>query len=283
MRAILREPLVQFLAIGAVVVALAQVFDGPSVPTVPGDARVIRLDAAQVAQLETLAARTWQRQPTADELTRLIDATVREEALAREARALGLAEDDTVIRQRLAQKMEFLLEPPADAITADDAALQAHLAANMARYRPEPRIALRQIFLSPETHGAALADDAAAIRAALANGADPAALTDPTLLPLEVGETALGNVRRVFGPDFARSVMALPQDVWSEPVESPYGVHLVHIDSRDIPAEPTLADVREAVERDYLLDRRQAAVDAAIDEIVARFTVEIERPVERPQ
>ena len=54
--------------------------------------------------------RRWQGPPTPAELEGLIEAHIREEVLYREARALGLEQDDTIVRRRMAQKMEFLFE-----------------------------------------------------------------------------------------------------------------------------------------------------------------------------
>lgn len=269
------EPLVQFLLIGALVVAATAYFGRGALPPAPA-AETIRVDADRIAQLRTLVARSWQREPTADELDRVIEAYVREEIFAREARKLGLDEDDSIIRQRLAQKMEFLFEPPPGSLTPTDAELTNHLEENIARYREEPRIAFTQVFLSPDEHGAALAEDAAAIRAALENGADPAALADPTKLPATVAETAIGNVRRVFGPDFTRTLMDLPENAWEGPVTSPFGAHLVRVTARQTPPEPTLETVREAVERDYLLERRQAEIDDRYAELRATYDVVID-------
>lgn len=273
MARILGEPLVQFLAIGAVIVAVAMLVDRPPPPA--GNERIV-VDGARIAELENLAARTWQRQPTEADLARLVEAYVREEILSREARKLGLDQDDSIIRQRLAQKMTFLMEPPPGASEASDEALEAFLAQNIARYRDEPRIAFQQVYLSPQIHKGALDDDAAAILAALRQGADPAALADPTQLPATVDETAIGNVRRVFGPDFAKALMALPEGTWSGPVPSPFGSHLVRIASHREPPEPTLASVRAAVERDYRLERQKAHVEERYRTLRARYDVVID-------
>ena len=272
---IVREPLVQFLAIGAVIVALASA-RGTQDPA-PAAERVL-VDAALVAQLEDLVAQNWRRAPTREDMDRVIAAYVREEILAREALKLGLDEDDSIIRQRLAQKMEFLLEPPPGALDTTDEVLETYLAQNLARYQPEPRVAFTQVYLSPEEHGAALRDDAAAIRAALDNGADPAALSDQTLLPREVSDTALGNVARIFGADFAAAVMALPEGSWSELVNSAYGAHLVRVSSRRVPPEPTLDDVREAVTRDLRAQTQKDYIDSRYRALRDTYEVVIERP-----
>lgn len=272
---IVREPLVQFLAIGAVVVALAST-SGERIPAPAADRVVV--DAARIAQLEELVTQNWRRTPTPADMDRVIDAYVREEILSREALKLGLDEDDSIIRQRLAQKMEFLLEPPPGALDASDEVLETYLARNLARYQPEPRVAFTQVYLSPDEHGAALRDDAAAIRAALGDGADPAALSDQTLLPREVSDTALGNVARIFGAEFAAAVMELPEGTWSELVSSPYGAHLVRVSSRRIPPEPTLDDVREAVTRDHRAQTQEDYIDARYRALRDTYDVVIERP-----
>ena len=63
--------------------------------------------------------RTWQRPPTETELKGLVDDYVREEIATREALAMGLDRDDTVIRRRLRQKLEFLVEDSPDAGAGD--------------------------------------------------------------------------------------------------------------------------------------------------------------------
>ena len=70
----------------------------------------------------------WRRRPTEAELAGLIEDFVREEVYYREALALGLDRDDTVIRRRLRQKMEFLSDAGAGALVADEAELRAYFA-----------------------------------------------------------------------------------------------------------------------------------------------------------
>lgn len=68
----------------------------------------IVVSQARIAQLSGLFQKAWQRPPTAEELKGLVDAFVKEETYYREAIALGLDQDDTVIRRRLQQKLQFI-------------------------------------------------------------------------------------------------------------------------------------------------------------------------------
>jgi hypothetical protein len=108
-----REPLVHFLGIGALVFALHGA--GETAPTTPGET-VITVAPAQVERLAAQFEAAWRRSPSRQEIAALVEDHVREEIYYREALALGVDRDDTVIRRRLRQKMEFLGEGAASAL-----------------------------------------------------------------------------------------------------------------------------------------------------------------------
>ena len=116
----LREPLVHFLALGALLFALSHWRGGA------GSNRIV-ITPGQIDSLVAIFARTWQRPPTEEELKGLVDDYVRDELATREGLAIGLDRDDTVIRRRLRQKLEFLVEDSPDAAPVTDAELQAWL------------------------------------------------------------------------------------------------------------------------------------------------------------
>jgi hypothetical protein len=184
-------------------------------------------------------------------------------ALYDEARGLGLDTTDLVVRRRLAQRMRFALESDARAEEPSDAALAAYLAAHAERFQLPPRVSVTQVFLRRE-RGAALAADAAALRARLADGASPDRLGDPLPLPDRLTQASAAQVGAWLGGQVAAAAFALPLDSWSAPVESPYGVHLLRVDART-PAElPRLPVVRGAVREAWLEERSRLAVEAAL-------------------
>ena len=104
LKKLFREPLVHFLLLGSVLFAA----HGALVPTSePGK---IVVSQVRIGHLTEGFARTWLRAPTAEELEGLIRDYIREEVYCREAMAMGLDRDDTIIRRRLQQKLEFLSE-----------------------------------------------------------------------------------------------------------------------------------------------------------------------------
>jgi hypothetical protein len=274
LKAILREPLLHFLALGALLFALSDLTGGDR-----GGAQRIVITGGQLAQLEAGFARTWQRPPSEAELKGLIDEWVREEIATRESMALGLDRDDTVIRRRLRQKFEFIAEDTLDAAPPTDAELQAFLDTYPDNYRREPRLSFRQVMLDPQRRGAALAGDARELLARLqAAGADAdhRALGDSRMLPEGLDAAPLREVARLFGEEFAGALLKAEPGRWSGPLRSGFGVHLVRVDAREYGGLPALADVRALVERDFMADRRRRSLDARYARLLERYRVVVE-------
>jgi hypothetical protein len=279
MRSILREPLVQFLMLGGL---LFLWFEWKGGGSGPGSTR-ITITPGLVRHLASGFARTWQRPPTDPELKGLIDDHVKEEIAAREAAAMGLDRDDPIIRRRLRQKLEFLVEDAADQVPPTDAELQDWLARHPEAFRAEPRVSLRQVYLSMERRGVSAGADAAELLARLrAAGPDAEidALGDPSMLPRELPLGPLAEVARAFGSEFAGRIDTLEPGRWIGPVESAYGLHLVLIPERVAPSPPALADVRPLVERELLAERRQTQLQALYERLLEKYAVTIERPGE---
>lgn len=276
---LLREPLVQFLLLGAL---LFLWFEWKGGGSGPGSTR-ITITPGLVEHLASGFARTWQRPPTDAELKGLIDEHVKEEIATREATAMGLDQDDTIIRRRLRQKMEFLVEDAVDQVPPTDAELQAWMEKHPDTFRAESRVALRQVYVNPERRGASARGDAEKLLARLrAAGKDAGidSLGDPSMLPRELPLGPLSEVTRAFGSEFAGRVDALPAGEWTGPVESPYGLHLVIVSERVAAAGPALADVRPVVERELVAERRRAQLQALYERLLAKYTVTIEMPKE---
>jgi hypothetical protein len=149
MRRLLREPLLHFLLLGAGLFLVHGLVRKNE--TREPDRIVVSL--AQIEQMATGFAKTWQRPPTPEELGDLVRDRVREEVYCREALALGLERDDTIIRRRLRQKMEFVSDDIAALAEPTDADLEEHLRTHPDSFRVEARYAFRHVVLDPQKHG----------------------------------------------------------------------------------------------------------------------------------
>jgi len=275
-RALLREPLVHFLALGAVLFGLVQWRGGAR--GVGSDR--ITVGRGQIAALAAVFTRTWQRPPTERELKGLIDEYVREELAYREAVAIGLDRDDQIIRRRLRQKLEFLIEDVVDAAPPTDSALHAWLDTHADTYRTDPEIGFRQVYFSLDRRGAAAIADARAVRARLERAGPNAAIDQlgdgAMLLPQELPLAPRSEVARFFGEPFADSVVRLKPGRWAGPVESGYGVHLVLVRERREGRLPGLDEIRSAVERDFMAAQRTAQIERMYERLLERYRVDVQ-------
>jgi hypothetical protein len=270
MQRLLREPLLHFLVLGALLFVLYGWINRHAMQA--PDAVVV--DQARVDALAARFQRLWQREPSPVELRGMVDQWVREEILYREGVAVGMERDDDVVRRRVVQKLTFLNEGIAVEVPTE-AELQAWLRAHPDDYRLAPRYAFRQVYFDPTRHGDSLARDIAQAQASLQRDAH-ANVGDVAMLPSTLRDTAADEVARTFGSQFAQSLASIPDGRWSDPVASDYGVHLVWIDSRTPARMPALAQVRRDVERDLLADRKRNANEALYDALRKRYTVKID-------
>lgn len=103
-------------------------------------------------------------------------------------------------------------------------------------------------------------------------------LGDAFLLPSRFDKTSAGETARLFGEKFAKELSKTQLGTWEGPLESSYGLHLVHVNARIPEVTPPLANVRGSVLRDLLSDRRKQELDTQYDKLRARYTVVVEPP-----
>ena len=273
-RRLLREPLIHFMAIGAVIFAVHAYRTAGEQVEAPRDRIVVT--PGRIAQLAQVFAKTWQRPPTAQELNGLIQAFVKEEVYYREAVKLGLDRDDTLIRRRMQQKMEFLTEPGEEALDATDGDLEAFLAANREAFRVEPRVAFDQVFIRPEKVAGAIEPHVAELLEAARNASSDREIRQlghPTMLPSSLRLAPLSQIDRNFGNGFGEQLTRLPKNVWSGPVKSTYGLHLVRVTEKTEGYDPPLAEVRQGVEAKWRTAKRDAFREAEYQRLREKYEV----------
>lgn len=271
-----RSPLLHFLVIGAAIyVAYAAL--SPEAATESPD--TIRVSTGDIAWMEDSWQSRWNRPPTPEERQGLIDAHVRETALYREALAMGLDQNDVIIRRRLAQKLEFLFQDLADAVPVTGEELETHFAENRDRYQDPEVMTFMHVFVDPDRRGDQTLVDAEAMLAELAALEDPAEADDfgdPFMLQAYYPERSEAEVGKLFGREFARSAFELEPGAWHGPVLSGYGVHLVYVHGRDQSPPPEFEAVRDSVQQDLQDERRQKFNDDFVAGLLGRYEVIIE-------
>lgn len=268
LRSWIREPLLHFALVGAMLFGVYDALDRDA----DEPRSVVRITGTDLEWLRSSWTRQHQRPPDDRELRHLVSDYVREELLAREARALGLDEDDTVVRRRLAQKMEFLLEDAVRLAGPTEAELRRRYDRDRSRYRSAARISFTQIFFSSET-------DAERGLGALAAGSIDE-LGEPTLLAREYPGVDEPTVTNLFGRAFAEAVLGLDGGTWRGPFRSAYGFHLVRVTDRDVEAPLSFEAARERVREDWIRDQKSDADELLLRSLLAKYELVVEEAVE---
>jgi hypothetical protein len=272
-----KEPLVQFLLIGACIYAAYALLG------VPDDAaaeQTVYISEARIESLSVAWEKRWSRPPTEEELVGLVRAYLREDILSREAVAMGLDVDDHIIRRRLAQKLEFLTNDLLQLKEPAEGELETFFAENLEQFQSPDLLTFVQVFFNPDNRGESTLDDAAMALKELQAGGEP----DPETL--EAGDRLLLNnfysgvtefdIRRVLGSGFAEAVMELEPGKWHGPVLSGFGTHLVYVYEFVQALPPQLSNVREAVMAEWQRAETEQFNAEFLDSLKSRYDVVIE-------
>jgi hypothetical protein len=273
---LLREPLLQFLALGAVLFALYGLAGKRSAEA----PEKIVVSASRVANLGDGFARTWRRLPNEQELQGLIEGYIRDEVFYREGRAAGLDRDDVIIRRRVRQKMEFLADEMSLPEPSDEQ-LAAYLASNPERFRAEDQLTFHQVFLSATRRANTIDSDSKQLASILARAddtVDATVLGDPFLLGEEFRDVSPRKLTSIFGESFAKQISVMEKGRWQGPISSSFGQHFVFISERVPGNLPPLDAVRPVVQREWANARRLEAEQKLYASLRDRYEIVVEEP-----
>lgn len=280
---LIKEPLVHFLVIGAAIFVLYG-FMGQQ--DVEEQERAITITAGEINWLTDSWKKRWNRPPTKEERDGLIKQYMREMILYHEAVAMGLDKDDTVIRRRLAQKLEFLTQDLISPQPPTEGELRTYFETHMNRYQPPDLITLTHVFFDPDKRGDQTLKDAETIKAKLIALKQPPqnarSFGDPFMLQSYYPERSEAELSKLFGSGFARPVFELATQEWHGPVLSGYGTHLVYVHDRRESEPPSVTEVQAQVREDWESDRREQLNEQFIASLMGRYDVTIEdEPVDK--
>jgi len=269
-----REPLVHFIILGALLVAGHMLWQRH----VTKADYTITVTAEEMERQALIFAGENRRQPTDEDLKALLFSHIEEEVLMREAQNLGLGEDDTIIRRRLAQKMRFIIEDVDAPDLPGDADLKAWFQTNLDKFISPEKRSFSHIYLSPEEHGDALEKTALNTLSQILLRNPPAdwkSLGDPFMLKREFKNLSAVDITRLFGPDFAKSIFSAQGANWQGPVQSAFGVHLIKIDNVTPKLTPAFEDIRGEVQTDWSEQAQRAANQEALKDLIQKYKVDV--------
>jgi peptidyl-prolyl cis-trans isomerase C len=276
---ILREPLVQFLLVGLALFGAWHVVTPADAAR--GPANRIEITDDDLKQLSFAWAAQGRPPPTAQQLQALVEMKVREEVLYREALALGLDKDDTIVKRQLARKMEFLAEDLSKLEEPKPDELRAWYAQDRERFALPARATFRHVYFSPDRRGPRTRADAEAQLVQLrGKPIDAAASTgDPFMFHSFYGDRSIEVVAKEFCPPFARALAAVTPGAWVGPIESGYGWHLVFVDAMTPQRVPDFDEIAAEIRAAWIEDKREQTRARLYETMRARYEVVL--PVSR--
>lgn len=269
-KSVLREPIVHFLFAGAILYGV-----GSAYADATAHKRIV-VTEADVAQLTRRHVQQFGTPPSPERLDYLIERHIRDEALYREGMALGLGQDDEVVRRRIIQKMDFLGEDDAGLDEPSESDLQAFYHANAERYRTPARTSFTHLYFSPDRGGddAALSRATAALAALRAGAVQPFTLGDNFPNQQNFALLSPRDTERVFGKSpLAQALHALPLGMWSGPLRSGYGWHLVKVEARQPGRLPDPAEITDDLRSDWQDDKRTKLRDARMARLLGGYEI----------
>lgn len=273
---VLREPLVHFGLLAVLIFAwFYATADENAFADRDGQ---ILIDEDSVGLIAAGYRRQWGRMPTQEELEQLVEKSVTDEILVREARALNLDLGDAVIRNRLIMKMQFFADSAVQGMEPDDAVLQAHMDSKPEEFSLPGLLAFEQVYLGqhiPE-------DDGAAVLAQLRAGADPKTLSVSSMLPAALPNGPAPSVDRTFGSGFAEAVAAQEMDQWAGPVQSGFGWHMVRLTSATPGRAMELPEARGKVLFDWRRDMAEKINEQQLEFMRSQYDVQLPEMITVP-
>ena len=291
MMTFIRQPLFHFLLAGLLIFIVYGLTSPEPADTGPAE-KIIMVD--RIALLNFMQFRAQAFQPvlfseqfdnmSAEEVQQLIAEYVREEALHREALVMGMDQGDYIIRQRLVQKVEFLLENMVNQdLVAESGEIEAFYETRREQYQVDAVYTFTHIFFDGEERGWIQAEADAVnllgspqISSVAFN--DASAYGDRYPFLQNYVERTRDFVINNFTDTFVDALDALPpsDNSWQGPYESRYGFHLVMLRERNEPIIPELEQIRDRVMEDWRYEMVINARREAEEQVVAGYEIRVD-------
>jgi hypothetical protein len=267
-----KEPLLHFLVVGVVIFVLFSIVNKDE--DTLSDNKIV-VSSAEIERLGYNWSKRWNRPPTETELQGLIESYIKEEVYYREALTLGLDQNDTILRRRLMQKMEFLSNDLAELNQPDETELNKYFIDNQDKYELPARISFTHIYFSMDKRGAKASEYAKNVLLELKSSRAPER-GDSFMLEYDFVQETPFEVARLFGSDFAEKLFTLETNTWQGPVASGYGLHLVRISEKIDARMPELASAIDKVRTDLMFEQKQKMNEEIYEKFKERYEIVVE-------
>jgi hypothetical protein len=264
MKRIIREPLVQFLTIGALLFFLYGLISTEK------SRNEIVVDTNLINELAAKWELKRNRQPSLQELKGLVKQYIEQEVLYREALEMNLDHNDEIVKRRLAQKMEFLSDGLAESLQPTEEMLITYYEENRENYKKLPIYTLEQVYFSEVKRVNVFEDAKSALKSE-----NPEELGDNISLSSQYTTVSALKIARDYGSAFATALDSLPIGEWTGPIYSGFGVHIIYIKEKKPAGYFTFNEVAEKVNVDYNYEASNDFKKELIASLLKNYTINI--------
>ena len=278
----LREPLLHFVLIGLALFGIYACMNrGRGRSESP---RQIVLSLDEIRTMTAYFEGQWHRPPTPEEFQGLVEDKIKEEVLYREGLVMGLDKDDTIVKRRMAQKVQFLAEDIATAHEPSTAELKAWFEKNSSKFALPSRYSFRHIYFSPDKRGTNAHTAAAQVLAKITGQPEDSPLiasADRFMFQDYYGDRTPSAIAKEFGPQFAVALEKIKPGSWQGPIESGFGWHLVFVDTVIPGRIPAFEEAESEVKTAWLGEQKALAREKAYKSLRSKYTVLLPAPPDK--
>ncbi|BFT32166.1 peptidylprolyl isomerase [Alteromonas sp. D210916BOD_24] len=267
------DPFTRCLLLGGSIFWLSFVFNGPSYLS---PEHTIHISQAKIQQLGSRYRLLAGVDPSNEALQLLINDYVNEEIAYREAMALELEKDDTVVRRRLRQKLLFIAEGTESIDAPDQQTLHDWYLQHQSRFAAkETRTFTQKLFHKSPSSDKAWTEALQALDYLTTHPAS-SLVTEATLLPDTMRMATQEQASQIFGNTLAQVIFRAPKGSWQGPFESPFGVHLLFIEEIQDAYVPEFEKVAGQVESDWYYRQRLTRQQTYFEELRKGYRITVD-------
>jgi PPIC-type PPIASE domain len=259
----LKQPLLHFAVLGAAVFGLDRLLGADPQPAVG----VIAVDAERKRELAVRFEQRWGRPPGAVELRRAVDDWIESEILYREGLRIGLHHTDAAVRERVVERMRFVLAHADPLDQAPEDGLRAWFEQHRKLYERPARFDFAQVLV--EGSEAAQRHQAEQLLEQLRGGLAPETLGERYR---EYDNRTRANVAAMYGAEFADALAEQAPRSW-QLQQSPRGFHLVRLEGHRDTSGPSFESARTQIEEDWRAHRRRELASQALSGLRKSYQV----------
>lgn len=271
MNPIFENPKFHIVSLGILIALFLFIVLGPVTPS--KEDRKIVVDDADVVQLIASWRGTWNRMPTKEELTGILQNHVREEVLYEEALKQGLDKTNAAVKRALITQMDMLAEGQGEETKITDEDILAYYNLRKDQFFSPARLSFKQIYFRQEGDSESLSElretwnkNGSGFEQVRSAGA-------ATMLPPFMQARTPKQIDREFGEGFSDKIEGMQPGLWQGPVASTFGWHLIYPDtlipSAPLPVSAVQSDIYEQLQ----YEEKNAAKEQFYTELIQQYDI----------